>query len=197
MPSYVALLRAINVGGTGKLPMTELRELCVRCGFTDVATYIQSGNVVFRSELGAAAVKKALEAALVVKMGKPFGVILRSGAELAKVAAESPFPKAAPNQLLVMFLDEPPARGSLDVLVAPGGEEWELRGRELIIHFPMGAGQSKLKLPFAKIGTSRNLNTVRKLAEMAAAMNATAPAKPAKTAKPSKPLAKPAKKKPR
>lgn len=167
---HVALLRAINVGGTGKLAMTELRELCEGCGFTSVATYIQSGNVVFRSKLGEAAAKKALEQALARKMGKPFGVLVRSGAELARIAAEQPFPEALPNQLLVMFLDEPPPAGSLDGLVAPGGEEWQLRGRELFLHFPQGMGKSKLKVPFQKIGTGRNLNTVRKLAEMAAAL---------------------------
>jgi uncharacterized protein (DUF1697 family) len=193
MIPYVALLRAINVGGTGKLPMTELRALCEGCGFTDVTTYIQSGNVVFRSELDGAAVKKELEAALAKKMGKPFGAILRSGAELAQVAERSPFPKALPNQLLVMFLDEAPAKNSLDAVVAPGGEELELRGRELYVHFPRGAGQSKLRLPFAKTGTARNLNTVRKLAEMAATMEA-APAKPApQAAKPSKASSKPSK----
>jgi uncharacterized protein (DUF1697 family) len=170
MTSYAALLRAINVGGTGKLPMTELRALCEGCGFSDVATYIQSGNVVFRSKLDEAAAKKKLEAALAKKMGKPFGVMLRTGAELAELIAAPPFPTALPNQMFVMFLDEPPPAGSLDALVAPGGEEWELRGRELFVHYPMGAGQSKMKLPFAKIGTARNLNTVRKLAQMTAAL---------------------------
>ncbi len=172
MNTFVALLRAINVGGTGKLPMAELRQLCEACGFSNVATYIQSGNVVFRSVLGEAAAKKTLEQALAVKMGKPFGVMMRGGAEMARLTAEAPYPAALPNQLYVIFLDAPPdqlAKDRLANLVAPGGEEWELRGRELFIHFPGGVGQSKLKIPFQKEGTGRNLNTVRKLAEMVAA----------------------------
>lgn len=99
MNTFVALLRAINVGGTGKLPMAELRQLCEACGFSNVATYIQSGNVVFRSVLGEAAAKKTLEQALAVKMGKPFGVMMRGGAEMARLTAEAPYPAALPNQL--------------------------------------------------------------------------------------------------
>lgn len=167
---YVALLRAINVGGTGKLAMTELRALCEGCGFTDVATYIQSGNVVLRSRLGEAGVKQALEAALAKKMGKPFGVMVRSGAELQRLAAAPPFAEAPPNFVYAHFFDEPLDPRTLAGVAAPGGERWELRGRELFVLYPSGAGQSKLKLPVPKTGTSRNLNTVRKLAELAAAL---------------------------
>lgn len=167
---YVALLRAINVGGTGKLAMSDLRALCEACGFSDVATYIQSGNVVFRSDRSAAEVKQMLEAALAQKLGKPYGAIIRDAAEMATLATAPPFPHAAPNQLLVMFFDAPPAQDDVDKVLPPGGEELELRGRELYVHFPMGAGESKLKLPFAKLATARNLNTVRMLVEMSAAL---------------------------
>jgi uncharacterized protein (DUF1697 family) len=165
--TYVALLRAINVGGTGKLAMSDLRALCEGCGFKDVATYIQSGNVVFRSKLSEAAAKKSLERALAKKMGKPFGVMVRTGADLARVVADVPFPQAAPNQLLILFLDEAPPADSLKATVVPGREELALRGRELFIHFPDGMGKSKLKIPFQKIGTMRNLATTTKLAAMA------------------------------
>ena len=74
MPRYVALLRAVNVGGTGKLPMTELTAMCLDAGFADVQTYIASGNVVFSSKLGAAKVKAALEQRLHAYAGKPVGV---------------------------------------------------------------------------------------------------------------------------
>lgn len=168
--AYVALLRAINVGGTGKLAMSDLRALCEACGFSDVATYIQSGNVVFRSDRSAAEVKQLLEAALAQKLGKPYGAIIREATEMATLATAPPFPHAAPHQLLVMFFDAPPAQADVDNVVPPGGEELELRGRELYVHFPMGAGESKLKLPFAKLATARNLNTVRMLVEMSAAL---------------------------
>jgi uncharacterized protein (DUF1697 family) len=115
-------------------------------------------------------VKKALEAALAKKMGKPFGALMRSAAEMQGLAAAPPFAEAPPNFVYAHFFDEPLAKGALDGAVAPGGERWELRGRELFVHYPNGAGQSKLKLPVPKTGTARNLNTVRKLAEMAAAL---------------------------
>lgn len=118
---HVALLRAINVGGTGKLAMADLRALCEGCGFTDVATYIQSGNVVLRSKLGEAGVKKALEAALAKKMGKPFGALVRSAAEMQRLAADPPFAEAPPNFVYAHFFDEPLAKGVLDGVVAPGG----------------------------------------------------------------------------
>ena len=85
MSVYVALPRAVNVAGTGMLPMKELRELCEAAGFDRVATYIQSGNVVFSSRRGAAAVQRLLEEALAAKMGKPVGVHLRTPDELASI----------------------------------------------------------------------------------------------------------------
>jgi uncharacterized protein (DUF1697 family) len=166
MPAYAALLRAVNVGGTGKLAMTELKQLCEGSGFTQVATYIQSGNVVFRTARGAASVKKLLEQALAAKLGKPCGVLVRTAQELRVLLDENPFPDAAPNQVLVLFLDEPPGAASLKGVLAPDGEEVRAHGRQLFIHFPKGQGHSKLKLPFQKTGTGRNLNTVRKLLAM-------------------------------
>ena len=74
MTAFVALLRAVNVGGTGKLPMSELKAMCEALGFEGVRTYIASGNVVFASRKSEAAVKKALEARLEAYAGKPVGV---------------------------------------------------------------------------------------------------------------------------
>ncbi|MBB5571867.1 MULTISPECIES: DUF1697 domain-containing protein [Rhizobium] len=172
MPVYVALLRAVNVGGTGALPMAELKAVCEEIGFTDVKTYIQSGNVLFRSDRDEAAVQKDLEAALARKMGTSPGVLLRSRQELQAIADGSPFPHAKPNYLLVNFLPEPAPADALEKLVAPGGEEVHVAGREIYVHYPDGSGRSKLRLPALKAGTSRNLNTVRKLAEMAREMEA-------------------------
>jgi len=83
MTAYVALLRAVNVGGTGKLPMTDLKRLCEEAGFQSVRTYIASGNVVFDSPLSEARVKKALESRMEEYAGKPVGVLVRTGPELA------------------------------------------------------------------------------------------------------------------
>ncbi|AHG44567.1 hypothetical protein RLEG12_15635 [Rhizobium leguminosarum bv. trifolii CB782] len=170
MPIYIALLRAVNVGGTASLPMAELKAICEDLGFRDVKTYIQSGNVLFRSDEKETAVEEKLDAALGQKMGKRPAVMVRTRKELEAIAAKAPFPDAKPNFLLVYFLPEKAADDALDKIVAPDGEEAKLAGREIYVHYPNGSGRSKLKLPALKAGTSRNLNTVRKLAEMAADM---------------------------
>ncbi|NLR95411.1 DUF1697 domain-containing protein [Rhizobium sp. P38BS-XIX] len=170
MNVFVALLRAVNVGGTGTLPMADLKSLCEGAGFRDVKTYIQSGNVLFRSDDNEAKVHAHLEKALTERMGKSPGVILRSRKALEAAAEGSPFPHAKPNYLLVTFLPEAAPADALDKLVAPGGEEVHIAGKEIYVHYPDGSGRSKLKLPALKAGTSRNLNTVKKLAEMAREM---------------------------
>lgn len=167
MPVHIALLRAVNVGGTGKLPMAELRAICERAGFRDVRTYIQTGNVVFSSPLSQLKARDALVKALTPVLGAKCGVLLRSVAELEAIVARNPFPDAAPNQLLVLFLDDAPPRDVLEACVIPGRERIELHGRELFIHFPEGMGRSKLKIPYAGHGTGRNLNTVRALITLA------------------------------
>jgi uncharacterized protein (DUF1697 family) len=168
--TYIALLRAINVGGTGKLSMADLRALCHAAGFTRARTYIQSGNVLFESQLGEAKVKATLEQALSAKLGKPHAALVRTGAELDEAIAKNPFKLAQPNQVLVLFLDEAPAPSALAKLVIPGREEVKLAGREVFIHFPDGMGRSKLKLPFSATATGRNMNTVVKLAALAREM---------------------------
>jgi uncharacterized protein (DUF1697 family) len=172
MPTHIALLRAVNVGGTGKLPMTDLREMCENLGFSGVRTYIQSGNVVFDSRAGAVGVKANLEAALAKKLGKPCAVMVRSLAEMQKVESENPFPKGDPSQVLVVFLDEPADPALLKAVKIPGNEKLKAVGREVFIHFPEGMGKSKLKVPGANIGTGRNMNTVRALIELASTRKA-------------------------
>ena len=168
MPRYVALLRAVNVGGTGKLPMTELMAMCVDEGFTDVQTYIASGNVVFSSKLGAPKVKAALEKRLHAYAGKPVGVVVRSADEIAAVLKANPFPKAPPNFTVAIFLDEPPPKDALKGIKGQQDEQMRLGKREIYVAYGSGMGRSKLKIPAAANGTARNLNTIAKLAELAA-----------------------------
>ena len=164
MGAWVALLRAVNVGGTGKLPMSALRATCEAAGFARVQTYIQSGNALFTSALPEARVKAKLEAALGT------AVLVRSASELGAIAARSPFRDAPPNRVVVFFLDQPPPREAIAGLGIPGREEVRALGREVFVHYPDGQGGSKLRLPFADRATGRNLNTVSKLAEMARAL---------------------------
>jgi len=168
MTAFIALLRAVNVGGTGALPMSELRDLCEALGFKGARTYIQSGNVVLESRASEAKVKAALEAALAAKLGKPVGVMVRTAAEMAAVLAGNPYPHGKASHTYVMFFDEAPAQGVLDGVVAPDGEELAVGAREIYVHYANGMGTSKLKVPGAKVGTARNMNTVARLVAMAA-----------------------------
>jgi uncharacterized protein (DUF1697 family) len=168
MPTFIALLRAVNVGGTGKLPMTELKSMCELAGFTSVRTYIASGNVVFDSAKPAAKVKAALEDALLRYAGKPVRVLLRTAAEMAEVAAANPFPQAAPNRTVAIFLDDAPPADTLACVTGRKDEEIALGKREIYVHYGEGMAQSKLKIRAAGDGTARNINTIAKLAQMAA-----------------------------
>jgi uncharacterized protein (DUF1697 family) len=169
MTTYIALLRAVNVGGTGKLPMSELTAICEQAGFAAVKTYIASGNVVFDSGKTAAQVKATLEKAMLAYAGKPVGVMVRSAAELAKVLADNPFPDAAPNRTVAVFLDAAPAADALASASGQKNEEMALGTREIYIHYGEGMADSKLKIRAALDGTARNINTITKLVAMAAA----------------------------
>ena len=168
MAAIVALLRAVNVGGTGKLPMADLKAMCVAEGYSKVQTYIASGNVVFETKASPAKVKAALEARLKVYAGTSVGVIVRTADEMTAVLKRNPFPKAAPNRTIAIFLDQPPKADSLKDLKNLKDEELRLGAREIYVHYRSGVGVSKLVIPAAKLGTARNMNTVAKLAEMAA-----------------------------
>jgi uncharacterized protein (DUF1697 family) len=168
MGSFVALLRAVNVGGTGKLPMSDLKDLCEELGFGAVRTYIASGNVVFTSRKSEAAIKAALEKRLQAYAGKPVGVLVRSAAEMAQVVSDNPFPKAAPNRTMAVFLDRAPPKDTLAGIRGQRDEQIRLGRREIYIHYGEGMAKSKLVIPAAKTGTARNMNTSATLAKMAA-----------------------------
>jgi uncharacterized protein (DUF1697 family) len=169
MPSYVALLRAVNVGGTGKLPMFELKAMCVAEGFGGVQTYIASGNVVFSADRTEAEVKATLERRLRDYAGKPVGVIVRTAEEMAGVLKANPFPDAPPNWTVAIFLDGAPPADALETLRNREDEALHLGKREIYVAYGAGMGRSKLKIPAAANGTARNINTIAKLAELAAA----------------------------
>ena len=170
MQAYIALLRAVNVGGTGKLPMTDLKIMCEAAGFQSVKTYIASGNVVFKSPKTEAQVKKVLEVGLAAYAGKPVGVLVRTAAEMAAILAANPFKEMPGNCTLAIFLDEAPPQDAAEKATGRVREEIRLGKRELYVYYPDHMGQSKLKIPAAKNGTGRNMNTVAKLAEMAGAL---------------------------
>jgi uncharacterized protein (DUF1697 family) len=176
-PCYVALLRGINVGGKHKLPMKDLAAMFTAAGCADVRTYIQSGNVVFRAKAPVAKrVEAAVAAAIVKKFGFEAPVIVRSADEMAAIHKRNPFLKRASEttSLHVVFLADEPARtavASLDPDRSPP-DQFVVRGREIYLHLPNGAGRSKLTNQYfdsclKTISSGRNWNTVTKLCEMA------------------------------
>jgi uncharacterized protein (DUF1697 family) len=167
MTRYVALLRAVNVGGAGKLPMTELKSMCDSSGFANARTYIASGNVVFESKLAEAAVKAKLEKCLASYAGKSVDVMVRTGPEMAAVLAANPFKSRAANATVAIFLDERPPKEALKAITGQDAEEVAVGAREIYVHYGAGMARTKLKIPAAKRGTARNMNTVAKLAEWA------------------------------
>jgi uncharacterized protein (DUF1697 family) len=170
MAVVVALLRAVNVGGTGKLPMAELKAMCVAEGYARVQTYIASGNVVFEARVTPTKIKAALEARLEKYAGKPVGVIVRTAEEMMAVLKANPFPQAQPNRTLSFFLDSAPPMNALDDVRHIKDEQMQLGLREIYVHYGAGMANSKLVIPAAKLGTARNMNTVAKLVELAAGL---------------------------
>ena len=166
MNTYVALLRAVNVGGTGKLPMAELREMCERIGFINVRTYIASGNVVFASALSASEVQTAFEDALAAHVGTPVGVVVLTPEEMATALTENPFADRAPNHTMAIFLDGAPSATALDRVTGRLSEDLALGQRVIYVHYGEGMGDSKLKIPAAAKGTARNMNTVAALVRL-------------------------------
>jgi uncharacterized protein (DUF1697 family) len=166
--AFVALLRAVNVGGTGKLAMSDLKQMCEASGFAGVRTYIASGNVVFTSRKSESAVKKALEARLTAHAGKPVGVLVRTAAEMAAVLADNPFQKAPANRTMAIFLDAAPPKDTLTAVRGRKDEQIGLGRREIYVHYADGMAKTKLVVPAAKAGTARNINTIAKLTQMAA-----------------------------
>jgi uncharacterized protein (DUF1697 family) len=183
MPAYAALLRAVNVGGTGKLPMSELQAMCEAEGYAGVRTYIASGNVVFHSGLDEARIKAALERRLLAYAGKPVRVLVRTAAELARILAANPFPDEAPNRTVALFLDEAPSTAALETVSQQRDERLALGEREIYVAYGTGMADSRLRIPAGEAGTGRNMNTVARLAAMAAALEAERPTatQPART----------------
>ena len=166
MTSYAAFLRAVNVGGTGKLPMAALRAMCEAEGFTAVETYIASGNVVFTTRLLRDQAEVRLEKQLAQHFGKPAGLFLREADQLKAMIDSNPFPKAEGNRLMIFLLAADPLRRMVEEAKNLRDEEIALGDACLYVHYPSGMGQSKLKIPGAEQGTARNVNTIRKVLEI-------------------------------
>jgi len=178
MPVVISFLRGVNVGGHAKIKMDALRDLCVSLKFQEPQTFIQSGNVIFKTtERSLVLVAKRLQQAIEKKFACRPEVILRTADELRRVISKNPFKGRVdiePGKLLVYFLAAEPAKDATKSLAALAiePEELHLIDRELFIYFPNGQGKSKLS--WARVdkalqttGTGRNWNSVTKILEIA------------------------------
>jgi uncharacterized protein (DUF1697 family) len=179
MPTHVALLRGINVGGNNKVAMADLRELVASLGHTDVSTYIQSGNVLFTApQAASSALAAGLAEAIARALGLNLRVVVLSRAELAQVISDNPY-RAEPNPKFVhvVFFGEEPGQQVVEALAAAqrqaagkgSRDEGAVVGRAMFLHTPDGFGRSELALRLnrsgsaAATGTARNWATVTKL----------------------------------
>ncbi len=178
MTSVISLLRGVNVGGNNMIKMEALRALYASLGLRDPQSYIQSGNVVFRTDRKEVApIAKKIEDAIEDQFGFRPSVALRTTAELREVIAKNPFAKRdgiEPGKLLVSFLMTDPAAADRELVrkMKFDPEEVYLGSRHLYIYFPTGQGKTKLDTKMIEktlktTGTGRNWNSVLKLLEMA------------------------------
>ena len=177
MPRFVALLRGVNVGGARVAKMADVTAAFYNAGGTNVATFIQSGNVVFAHEARSAqTIAPALEAALAAKLGFDVTLTLRTPRELAAVIAKNPFPKADPKTVHVYFAPAKLAAGALEGIDAKKlePEEFKASGREVYLHLPKGMGNSRLAAALARkpalaLATARRIEVVEKILALATA----------------------------
>jgi uncharacterized protein (DUF1697 family) len=168
MRSYAALLRGVNVGGKSALEMNDLKDLAAGAGLQSVRTYIASGNLLFRSEHREEELRLSLEQRLQAHMGKPVRVMIRTASELNAVLMENPFVDVAANRVQVYFLNHSPPAELVRSARNVEDERIVLGKREVFVAYgERGIGRSRLRIPVLGDGTARNLNTVRKLAELA------------------------------
>ncbi len=171
--THVALLRGVNVGGKNCVPMKELAEIFVDAGCTDVRTYIQSGNVVFRA---ARALAESLPSRITEQIATRFGcripLVLRTAEQLAAAVRDNPFQKVPQEMLHVYFLAGLPDASRVAQLDPNRSkpDAFVVHGREIYLHLPNGIGRSKLTNAYfdsklATTSTARNWRTTLKLLE--------------------------------
>ncbi len=178
MSKRIALLRAVNVGGTGKLPMADLRAVAEGLGFTQVQTLLQSGNLVFEAGSDADAdLEHRLAQALRERLGVITDIVLRDAGAWAALVAANPMAaeaQAHPSHFLVLVLGAPATDRQIGALraAAKGAERLEATDGALYISLPDGIGTSRLGTLLSRAdglkATGRNWNTVMKLAALVA-----------------------------
>jgi uncharacterized protein (DUF1697 family) len=169
MATYVAFLRGVNLGPNNKISMPALRAMASDLGYTDVATYINSGNLIIKSPKKAATVEREISKAIKDTFGRPIDVTVRTPAQLKQVLAENPYPEGNPSQVTVAFLTNAPAKDAKNKVaaVAQDYEPFTIAGQQVYVNYSQGIGKSKLAEKFSDIigvsSTVRNIRTVEKV----------------------------------
>jgi uncharacterized protein (DUF1697 family) len=162
--TYVAFLRGVNLGPSNKIAMPALRTMAEDLGYTDVATYINSGNLIISSSKKTATVEREISDAIRKTFGRPIDVTVRRSAQLKKILAENPYPDGNPSQVTVAFLTKPPAKDAKDKVaaVAADYEPFTFAGQQVYVNYTQGLGKSKLAEKFSAIvGVSSTVRTIR------------------------------------
>ena len=169
MATYVAFLRGVNLGPTNKISMPALRAMAEDLGYADVATYINSGNLILSSAKKADTVEREISKTIKDTFGRPIDVTVRTPAQLKKILAENPYPDGNPSQVTVAFLARAPAKDAKDKVatVAKDYEPFTIAGQQVYVNYSQGIGRSKLAEKFSDIigvsSTVRNIRTVDKV----------------------------------
>jgi uncharacterized protein (DUF1697 family) len=167
--TYVAFLRGVNLGPSNKISMPSLRAIAEDLGYTDVATYINSGNLIISSTKNAATVEREISDAIKKTFGRPIDVAVRTPSQLKKILAENPYPDGNQSQVTVAFLTKTPAADAKEKVaaVAKDYEPFTFSGQQVYVNYSKGIGKSKLAEKFSNIvgvsSTVRNIRTVEKV----------------------------------
>jgi uncharacterized protein (DUF1697 family) len=167
--TYVAFLRGVNLGPTNKISMPALRAMAEDLGYADVATYINSGNLILSSAKKVDTVEREISKTIKDTFGRPIDVTVRTPAQLKKILAENPYPDGNPSQVTVAFLTKAPAKDAKDKVaaVAKDYEPFTIAGQQVYVNYSQGIGRSKLAEKFSDIigvsSTVRNIRTVDKV----------------------------------
>lgn len=174
-PAFVVMLRGVNLGGRNRLPMGDFADALSELGFTDVVTYVQSGNAVFGGRKKPPAVAAAISRMLAERFGLTVPVVVRTAEELRSVVTANPYLRRErdPTKLHVTFLAVAPAPAarSIEPPADAGRDTFEVIGREVFLHCPGGYGRTKLTNDFFErqlgtTATTRNWRSVLALAEL-------------------------------
>lgn len=169
MTAFAALLRAVNLGSATTVRSADLLSIGNALGLARVRTYIASGNLLFESDADEASVKTLIEQRLARDYGRAIPVMVRTAAELAAIRDANPFAHAPGNRVVAILLDTPPAADVLDHARHVVDEEMALGVREIYVRYTdQGMAGSRLVIPATARGTGRNMNTIAKLAALAA-----------------------------